>query len=79
MKAIEKTLVRITLSGSGVTALADTAQGQSVAGVAVKAVPLDQLPEEVQGGSVQVKNDDERTMTARANVTPEADERRSRH
>jgi uncharacterized membrane protein YkoI len=74
MKAIHKTLVLITatLTASAVSALAGTAQGQPASGAAAKAaVPLDQLPHEVQNGSVQVKKDDEQAMAAQASVSSE--------
>jgi uncharacterized membrane protein YkoI len=72
MKAIHKTLVLITvtLTASAVSALAGTAQGQPASDAAAKAAaPLDQLPHEVQSGSVQVKKDDEQAMAAQASVT----------
>jgi uncharacterized membrane protein YkoI len=72
VKAIHKTLVLITLTltASAVSALAGTAQGQLASGAAAKAaVALDQLPHEVQNGSIQVKKDKEQTMAAQASVT----------
>jgi uncharacterized membrane protein YkoI len=76
MKITPQTLLLIAatgaLSAGGVAALADTSKGQPTEGVAVKtAVPLDQLPQEVRRGSVQVKKEDAQAMIARARVTSE--------
>ena len=74
MKITPKTLLLIAatgaLSAGGLAALADAPKGEPAAGAAVKAaVPLDQLPQEVRGGSVQVKKEDVQAMIARARVT----------
>lgn len=74
MKSVPRSLVLITvtgaLTGRALAALADTAKGKPFEGVVVEdVVVVDQFPTEVQGGSVQVTDDKEATLLARAKIS----------
>lgn len=74
MKSVPKRVILITvtgvLTGTALAALADTAKGKPFEGVVVEdVVVVDQFPTEVQGGSVQVKDDKEAALLAQAKLT----------
>lgn len=74
MKTVHKTVIAIAVSGaltgSALAALADTAQGKPFEGLVVEdVVVMEQLPREVQSGSIRVSGDDERALAAQAKVS----------
>ena len=73
MQALKITLISLAIAGllgSSFAVLADTAKGKLFEGLVVEdIVVIEQLPREVQSGSVQVKNDDDAAMAGQAKVT----------
>lgn len=74
MKSVRKSVISITvtgvLTGTALAALADTAKGKPFEGVVVEdVVVVEQFPTEVQSGSVQVKDDSEAALLARAKIS----------
>lgn len=74
MNTAKKTLIAITitgiLSGSSLAVLADTAKDQPFEGLVVEdVIVIEQLPTEVQTGSLNVKNNDESNMASKAKIT----------
>ncbi|MCG6863206.1 MAG: PepSY domain-containing protein [Chromatiaceae bacterium] len=74
MKSVRRSVISITvtgvLTGTALAALADTAKGKPFEGVVVEdVVVVEQFPTEVQSGSVQVKDDSETALLARAKIT----------
>jgi hypothetical protein len=74
MKLAKKSIIVITvtgaLTGSALAAFADTAKGQPFEGVVVEdVVVIDQLPTEVQSGSVPIRDDNEQRMAAKSKIS----------
>jgi uncharacterized membrane protein YkoI len=74
MKTLNKTVIAITasgiLTGSSLAALADTAKGVPFEGLVVEdLVVMEQIPREVQSGSIAVSGDDEQAFAAQATVS----------
>jgi uncharacterized membrane protein YkoI len=74
MKTLNKTVIAITVSGiltgSSLAALADTAKGAPFEGLVVEdVVVMEQVPSEVQSGTIAVSGDDEQALVAKATVS----------
>ncbi len=73
MQTLKTTLISLAIAGtlgSNFTVLADPTRDKSFEGLVVEdIVVIEQLPTEVQSGSVQVKNDDDAAMASQAKLT----------